>query len=395
VGSSNNLPYRFKQYLSIFSNPDYQGGKLASLILKEGSFYNFKLEIVVIPSSFTNFKNYKFFHCFIEQYHLLSYSGFNLNSQSIVNFRANLGKQLYLYNKDMSILLYQAHSKIIFITDTSISHASITKYKDKSLYLDMFYISDELKFDAVPVNLSSTDIRALIDKYRNKESCPYYLYNEDFTILYYRGNTKASLQKNLKIDSTSVNRSKATNKLYLNIFRISKEHHQGAAISDMSLDQLNSLLDEKRKLKTTSNRPVYVYNKDLTILYYKVTSTSLLSRDLGINVRKGDSIKNYIGTEASILNFKLSYVLNSGSKNKLLTLDEMKKLVVYMKDQAFGHNKQISIQCLESGEVITVRSVDRTVSYLKEKGISTTAVTIKNYLEKSKSFKGYFFKYIQ
>ena len=52
-------------------------------------------------------------------------------------------------------------------------------------------------------------------------------------------------------------------------------------------------------------------------------------------------------------------------------------------------------ESLESGEVITVRSVDRTVSYLKEKGISTAAVTIKNNLEKGKSFKGYFFKFVQ
>ena len=293
----------------------------------------------------------------------------------------------------MSTIIYQTHSKIVFIADTGISHATIAKYKDKSLYLKMFYISNELKFGAVPANLSITEIRALINKHRNKENCSYYLYNEDFSILYYKGSTKATLRKDLKIDNTSLNRSATTNKLYLNSFRISKQEYKGSVISNLSLSKLNTLLDEKRKLRITSNRPVYIYNKDLTILYYKVGSTSLLSKDLGINIRKGDSIKNYIGTEASILNFKLRYELIFGSENKSLTLDEMKKLVTHMKDQVFGHNKQIYIECLESGEVITVRSIDRAIHYLKQKGINTTAVTIKNNLEKSKYFKGYFFKY--
>lgn len=89
----------------------------------------------------------------MDKYHLLKYSGFNLNSQLVVNFRADLAKQLYWYNKDMSILLYHTHSKIVFITNTGISHASITKYKGKSLYLNRFYISEKLKLDVVSVNL--------------------------------------------------------------------------------------------------------------------------------------------------------------------------------------------------------------------------------------------------
>lgn len=51
---------------------------------------------------------------------------------------------------------------------------------------------------------------------------------------------------------------------------------------------------------------------------------------------KKETIKNYIGTESSIQNLKLNSELIFGSKDKLLTLNE---LVVYMKDQAFSHKK--------------------------------------------------------
>lgn len=162
----------------------------------------------------------------------------------------------------------------------------------------------------------------------------------------------------------------------------------------MNLGQLNTLLSEKIKLTTTTDRPVYIYNKDLTILYYEVASSGLLSSLLNINVRNGDSIKNYIGTGNPIINFKLSYNRILASKIKLLTLDEMKELIASMKSKVFGYNKQISIHCIENDKFITVRSIRRIVYYLREKGINTTAVTINNNLEKALPFQGYFFRWI-
>lgn len=55
-----------------------------------------------------------------------------------------------------------------------------------------------------------------------------------------------------------------------------------------------------------------------------------------------------------------------------MTLDEINKLVSSYKDEVFASNKAISIQCLETGEKFTKRSLHRTVSSLKEKGINTT-----------------------
>lgn len=81
----------------------------------------------------------------------------------------------------MSILLYKSPSKIVFKTETGISHESINEYLNKKIFLDNFYISDELLIDAVPSNLRPFEVRSLIDIQRS--SCPHYLYNEDYTIL--------------------------------------------------------------------------------------------------------------------------------------------------------------------------------------------------------------------
>jgi hypothetical protein len=55
-----------------------------------------------------------------------------------------------------------------------------------------------------------------------------------------------------------------------------------------------------------------------------------------------------------------------------MTLYEINKLVSSYKNEVFASNKAISIQCLETGEKLTKRSLHQTVSYLKEKGINTT-----------------------
>lgn len=117
----------------------------------------------------------------------------------------------------MSVLSYQSHNKISFNTYTGISDNTIKRYEDKFNFSDQFYISDRFKIDALAANYTSTPIRVLIVKHRKRESCPHFLYNVGFSILYYRGNTKPLLQK------------KKNNMLYLDFFRITKQEHVEAA----------------------------------------------------------------------------------------------------------------------------------------------------------------------
>lgn len=47
-----------------------------------------------------------------------------------------------------------------------------------------------------------------------------------------------------------------------------------------------------------------------------------------------------------------------------MTLYEINKLVSSYKDEVFASNKAISIQCLETGEKLTKRSLHQTVFYI-------------------------------
>jgi len=96
VGSSNSLSRRLAQYFSEdkgmarFNQKD--SGLFMPLLKKEG-FKAFSLEIYVMPSEFSS----DYFFLFLEQYYLL-HKSFNLNTQRIVNFRVNQGKNIYLYD---------------------------------------------------------------------------------------------------------------------------------------------------------------------------------------------------------------------------------------------------------------------------------------------------------
>jgi hypothetical protein len=161
VGSSNDLARRFKQYFEknvLFSNKDT--GILLPMIEKE-NLEAFTLEVTVIPCSFSNYA-----HCFLEQYYLLD-KRFNLNTHRIVNFRVNQGFNIYLYDKDCKTLYYSSKSLNAFCADLGIHHTSYKKHiVNKELFLGYFIISNTLISEAVPTDLTETQVRELIKKQR-------------------------------------------------------------------------------------------------------------------------------------------------------------------------------------------------------------------------------------
>lgn len=161
VGSSNDLARRFKQYFEknvLFSNKDT--GLLLPMIEKE-KLEAFTLEVTAIPSFFSNYA-----HCFLEQYYLLD-KRFNLNNHKIVNFRVNQGFNIYLYDKDCKNLYYSSKSLNAFCADLGIHHTSYKKQiVNKELFLGYFIISNSLIPEAVPTDLTETQLRELI---KNKE----------------------------------------------------------------------------------------------------------------------------------------------------------------------------------------------------------------------------------
>lgn len=159
VGSSNDLARRFKQYFNkdgLFGN--INTGLLTPLIDKEG-LGAFSLQVIVVPSSYP-----KFSHCFLEQYYLLDKS-FNLNTHKIVNFRVNQGFKVFLYDLDCKILYYSSISLNAFCADLGIHSSSYRKCVSKTdgtPYLNSFIISNNLIADALPSNLTESEVRELL-----------------------------------------------------------------------------------------------------------------------------------------------------------------------------------------------------------------------------------------
>jgi hypothetical protein len=70
----------------------------------------------------------------------------------------------------------------------------------------------------------------------------------------------------------------------------------------MSLLELNSFIEQKRKEALHKNRAetIYMYNSDLTVLYYTACSQTALRSVLGII---HESIRNFIKTGSAYLGF--------------------------------------------------------------------------------------------
>jgi hypothetical protein len=62
------------------------------------------------------------------------------------------------------------------------------------------------------------------------------------------------------------------------------EPQVGATEANLSLQELNILIEQKRKEVISNSRAssVYLYNKDLTVLYYTAPSQNALRLELGI-----------------------------------------------------------------------------------------------------------------
>lgn len=159
VGSSNDLARRFKQYFDkdlLFANKNY--GLLLPLMDKEG-LGAFSLEVIVVPSSYP-----KYSYCFLEQYFLLDKS-FNLNTQRMVNFRVNQGFKVFLYDLDCKTLYQRSNSLNAFCADLGIHSSSYRKCISTGVpYLGLFVISNTLIPEAIPANLTESEVYELLVK---------------------------------------------------------------------------------------------------------------------------------------------------------------------------------------------------------------------------------------
>nr|YP_009568454.1 hypothetical protein [Drechslerella brochopaga]QBL02535.1 hypothetical protein [Drechslerella brochopaga] len=141
-----------------------------------------------------------------------------------------------------------------------------------------------------------------IVNFRVNEHNPIFVYDKDFTTLYHTSSSFSALRREIGIHHKNI-KSGLNNKLYLDYFNITVEEVLGVKNSDMTLLELNKIIDEKRKIllyKSNKAKSIYLYNNDLTILYYSAESQNALRMELGI---VHDSMRKSLKDNISFLDF--------------------------------------------------------------------------------------------
>jgi len=158
VGSSSQLAVRLNGY---FLKKHKLTGLFLPLLYKEG-LENFILKIIPLNKYKINKSE-----IILEQYYLLDPS-FNLNRIKVVNNPSgSTSKQLYMYNRDRSILYYGSLQQIDFIRNLNIHHTTLTKHlKNNTYYLGKYLFSRHLYLNAKKVNISLLDLALKLEKDR-------------------------------------------------------------------------------------------------------------------------------------------------------------------------------------------------------------------------------------
>ncbi len=158
VGSSSRLARRLIGY---FNNTHRSTGKLIPLLKKEG-VGAFKLEVIPLIESYT--KNQELI---LEQYFLLNYK-FNLNTLKVVNnISGARSKNLYMYTKNKSELIYWSDVQEDFIYKLGVHHSSFSSsLKTGAIYLNKYIFTDKPFLDVKISDMSEIDIKNMLDKDR-------------------------------------------------------------------------------------------------------------------------------------------------------------------------------------------------------------------------------------
>lgn len=137
-----------------------------------------------------------------------------------------------------------------------------------------------------------------------------FIYNTNYTILYYASESLNEIKENLGIHHNTYVKNTTDNKLYLNYFRISTDFVKHANKSKLSIPELSNLISEKRKLFLKDNfvkllrKPVIVKNvitgDILTISSIKEVVIYFKSKNIIVDRNKiskciitGDEYKGY------------------------------------------------------------------------------------------------------
>jgi hypothetical protein len=160
VGSSSELALRLSGYINLRHK---ESGLLIPLLKKE-QLRNFSLQVFPLDINYV-----KGSELVLEQYYLLDPS-FTLNTIRVANNPSGSNaKNLYMYNRDMSILYYSSTQQIDFIRKLNIHHTTFTKHLNNgTYYLGKYLFLREPVLTAKVENKNDLELSLMLEKDRLK-----------------------------------------------------------------------------------------------------------------------------------------------------------------------------------------------------------------------------------
>jgi hypothetical protein len=174
--------------------------------------------------------------------------------------------------------------------------------------------------------------------------------------------------------------------------------------SEIVLEQF-FLLDPSFNLNTikvannpsgSNAKPLYMYNRDKTVLYYYSTQQKDLIVNLNIShitftkhLNKGTYyLGKYLFTRFPEINAKVKDI---SILDLALQLEKDRKI--------FNKNKPInslskSVLLIDGNTTNLFFSIGKCISYLRDKGLPATQTTLVKYIDTGKSYHGFYFKYV-
>ena len=150
-----------RRLIGYFKGTHESVGKFLPLLKKEG-LNAFTLDVITFDEEY-----YEGLELCVEQYFLLD-SKFNLNTLKVANdISGSRSKPLYMYTKDLALLIYYSEKQEDFIFKLGIHHSIFSRGNAKGeAYLDKYIFTDHLIKDVKISNMTEAEVFVMLEEDR-------------------------------------------------------------------------------------------------------------------------------------------------------------------------------------------------------------------------------------
>jgi hypothetical protein len=286
VGSSAQLATRLRWHLT---KKSHATGKFAPFLSAEG-LAKFTLKVIPIYDSLVLKPE-----LILEQYYLLDAS-FNLNLSRVANVPGLNSKEIYMYNKDKTILIYRSSTVTDLATKFGIRSGAIwSSIETGTYYLGNYVFSPVPLLTAKDGGYSDKDVQEMLTK--DRENVILYMYDKDQTTLYFSGINK-DFSDLLGIYLSNLKRLKNLDYSYLGKYILTKSAKPDVALSNMSTPELLEQLKKDKiemNISTGKGIGVALFNKsnNKTIMFKSLNACAEYLTSIGLKTT-GPTLKSRI-----------------------------------------------------------------------------------------------------